>query len=105
MFGGHIEYGERPDSALRRELREETLLSTTQIGRMALGSHVVFELCSQITGRGDVRFHVFFDEIIEPFEATDGATEVHSMERLDAESLSPALTYILETEHMKRRVA
>lgn len=56
MFGGHVEKGESPQDAIRREVREE--LGIRIMGFMILGKPMTFMF-------GNTQFHVF----TLPFEA------------------------------------
>jgi len=99
FFGGHIEKGETPVEALKRELREETSLN---VKKLAITPIAGYGISNDILNANDDRnFHLFRVEIPNSkFEVYEGdAAEAYSREEALARSdLLKSVRYALEQE-------
>lgn len=74
LFGGHIESGESPKEAAKRELGEETSIPVDELKLSILGEFRMHEY-------GNKHFHVFLAQIPNPnFEVYEGTgAEVYNL--------------------------
>jgi 8-oxo-dGTP pyrophosphatase MutT (NUDIX family) len=102
FFGGHVEPGESAPAAMRRELSEETSLSSSQSALTYMGD---LELSAAKTGRDDVRISVYCCTIASgDFEVYEGmGAEVYSIEELVARDDLGISTRHVINELQKRR--
>lgn len=97
MFGGKLEPGESADQALRREMAEETEISSEVIAMFGKGEPTIYVRENVLANRPPMKIYTFFEQIEELFVAIDGEREVYTLAELsDRTDVTPSVAFILE---------